>query len=183
MKKTKKTEKTETTDSSVSFRWMVMPDLSAVIQIEKESFDHPWSQEEFLACLRSRNCIGMVALCDSKVVGFMIYELVNKRVHLISVAVTTAFRRRGIGRMMMDKLKNKLSAQYRTQVSLEVRETNLAAQLFFRSCQFQATSVLRDFYEQTQEDAYQMQYRMPFNTVPVPSTPNKTVAKAKVEKE
>jgi ribosomal-protein-alanine N-acetyltransferase len=40
-----------------------------------------------------------------------------------------------------------------------VRETNLSAQLFFRSLGFRAVSVLRDFYEDTTEDAYLMQYR------------------------
>ena len=42
---------------------------------------------------------------------------------------------------------------------LEVRETNLAAQLFFRSLSFRAVNVLHDFYDDTTEDAYVMQYR------------------------
>jgi [ribosomal protein S18]-alanine N-acetyltransferase len=42
---------------------------------------------------------------------------------------------------------------------LEVRETNLAAQLFFRENDFRAVSVLRSFYADTPEDAYLMQYR------------------------
>ena len=46
----------------------------------------------------------------------------------------------------------------RCQIVLEVRETNLPAQLFFRSLNFRATSVLKDFYQDTTEDAYLMQY-------------------------
>jgi ribosomal-protein-alanine N-acetyltransferase len=42
---------------------------------------------------------------------------------------------------------------------LEVRETNLPAQLFFRGMGFKAISLLKDFYEDTTEDAYLMQYR------------------------
>jgi ribosomal-protein-alanine N-acetyltransferase len=41
---------------------------------------------------------------------------------------------------------------------LEVRETNLPAQLFFRSLGFRAISVLKDFYQDTTEDAYLMHY-------------------------
>ncbi|MEM7316575.1 MAG: ribosomal-protein-alanine N-acetyltransferase RimI, partial [Planctomycetota bacterium] len=48
--------------------------------------------------------------------------------------------------------------QRRNRIMLEVRETNLQAQLFFRSGGFKAVSVLRDFYEDTVEDAYMMQY-------------------------
>jgi len=43
---------------------------------------------------------------------------------------------------------------------LEVRETNLDAQLFFSRCDFRATSVLRDHYDETAEDAYVMEYRL-----------------------
>jgi ribosomal-protein-alanine N-acetyltransferase len=42
---------------------------------------------------------------------------------------------------------------------LEVRETNLDAQLFFRSMGFKAITVLHEFYEDTPEDAYLMQFR------------------------
>jgi ribosomal-protein-alanine N-acetyltransferase len=60
---------------------------------------------------------------------------------------------------MISKLLSKLSAQRRTRVTLEVRETNLPAQLFFRANGFRAVSVLRNFYQDTPEDAYAMQYR------------------------
>jgi [ribosomal protein S18]-alanine N-acetyltransferase len=60
---------------------------------------------------------------------------------------------------MAKKLITKLSHDRRSRVMLEVRETNLSAQLFFRTLGFRAVSVLRDYYEDTPEDAYVMQYR------------------------
>ena len=69
------------------------------------------------------------------------------------------FRRMGIGSQMIRKLIGKLSSQRRSRIMLEVRETNLAAQLFFRENGFRAVSVLREYYEDTPEDAYVMQYR------------------------
>ena len=59
---------------------------------------------------------------------------------------------------MIEKLIGKLSSQRRTRISLEVRETNLPAQVFFRRGGFLATSVLHDFYDDSPEDAYLMQY-------------------------
>jgi ribosomal-protein-alanine N-acetyltransferase len=53
-----------------------------------------------------------------------------------------------------------LRFEYRNKLSLEVRETNLDAQLFFRRLGFQAISVLRDFYEETPEDAYLMEFEV-----------------------
>ena len=143
----------------VHIRWMIRRDLAEVLEIEGESFEFPWSEEDFLRCLKQRNCIGMVAECNDQVVGFMIYELHKSKLHVLNFAVGSQFRRCGAGTQMIQKLTGKLSQQRRSRLMLEVRETNLDAQLFFRSLGFKAVSVLRDFYDDTTEDAYLMQYR------------------------
>jgi ribosomal-protein-alanine N-acetyltransferase len=145
--------------SKVHIRWMIRRDMPEALAIETDSFEFPWCENDFLRCLRQRNCIGMVAEHDDRVVGFMIYELHKSRLHILNFAVSSCFRRSGVGRQMVTKLIGKLSTQRRNRILLEIRETNLAAQLFFRSCGFRAVSVLRDFYEDTPEDAYLMQYR------------------------
>jgi ribosomal-protein-alanine N-acetyltransferase len=149
----------ESSKSCVHIRWMIRRDMPAVLAIEDASFEFPWCEEEFIRCLRQRNCIGMVAECDDQVVGFMIYELHKNRLHLLNFAVSPDVRRTGVGRAMMEKLAGKLSVERRNRIMLEVRETNLEAQLFFKILGFKAISVLRDFYEDTTEDAYLMQYR------------------------
>jgi len=143
----------------VHIRWMIRRDMAEVLDIEREGFEFSWSEDDFIRCLRQRNCIGMVAEHDERVVGFMIYELHRTRLHLLNFAVAEDIRRQRVGTQMLSKLLAKLSAQRRTRIALEVRETNLSAQLFFRSLGFRAVSVLRDFYEDTTEDAYLMQYR------------------------
>lgn len=143
----------------VHIRWMIRRDMPEILQIEQASFEFPWSEEDFVRCLRQRNCIGMVAECEERIVGFMIYELHKNRLHILNFAVGREFRRRSIGRQMAAKLVSKLSYQRRTRILLEVRETNLDAQLFFRNVGFRAVSVLRDFYDDTTEDAYMMEHR------------------------
>lgn len=143
----------------VHIRWMIRRDMMEVLEIENQSFEFPWSEDDFIRCLRQRNCIGMVAEHDERVVGFMIYELHRSRLHILNFGVDPGFRRRQVGQQMVDKLIGKLSSQRRRRIMLEVRETNLSAQLFFRKLGFRAISVLRDFYDDTTEDAYLMQYR------------------------
>jgi len=138
---------------------MIRRDMPEVLDIENRSFEFAWTEEDFIRCLRQRNCIGMVAEHDERVVGFMIYELHKNRLHILNFAVHPEFRRRGVARGMVRKLIGKLSPQRRNRILLEIRETNLAAQLFFRETGFRAISVLREFYEDTPEDAYLMQYR------------------------
>ena len=57
----------------VHIRWMIRRDMPEVLAIEGQSFEFPWSEEDFLRCLRQRKCIGMVAEQHERVIGFMIY--------------------------------------------------------------------------------------------------------------
>mgnify|MGYP000947739124 CR=1 FL=1 len=143
----------------VQVRWMIRRDMPEVLGIEEEGFEFPWLDSDFIRCLRQRNCIGMVAEHDDRVVGFMIYELHKSRIHVLNFAVASDYRRRGVGSQMIAKLMAKLSPQRRSRIVLEVRETNLPAQLFFRENGFRAVSVLHGYYADTPEDAYVMQYR------------------------
>ena len=129
----------------VHIRWMIRRDMPEVLQIERSSFGTAWTDEDFLCCLRQRNCIGMVAEASERVVGFMVYELHKHRLHILNFAVHEQFRRRGVGSQMAKKLITKLSHDRRSRLVLEIRETNLAAQLFFRTLGFRAVSVLRQY--------------------------------------
>lgn len=157
----------------VHIRWMIRRDMPEVLDIENSSFEFPWSEDDFIRCLRQRNCIGMVAEYDERVVGFMIYELHKNQLHILNFSVHETFRRRGVAHQMVGKLISKLSHQRRNKILLEVRETNLAAQLFFRNVGFRAVSVLRDFYDDTTEDAYLMQYRYQPNEAEQPLPVNR----------
>lgn len=142
----------------VQIRWMIRRDMTEVLEIEQQSFDFPWTEEDFLCCLRQRNCIGMVAEHQERIVGFMIYELLKSQLHILNFATSASARRQGVGTQMIEKLINKLTQQRRQEIRLEVRDGNLPAQLFFRNQGFSATNVLRNYYEDTAEDAYVMRY-------------------------
>lgn len=156
--------RTEKEQVRVHIRWMIRRDMPEVLQAEEQSFEFAWTEEDFLRCLRQRNCIGMVAEQGEKVVGFMIYELHKNKLHILNFAVHPSFRRAGVGTQMVGKLISKLSSHRRTRITLEVRETNLAAQIFFRTQEFKALRVLRNFYEDSGEDAYVLQFKLASDT-------------------
>lgn len=147
-------------DIEVHVRWLIRRDMPEVLDIESTSFEFPWTQDDFIACLQQRNCIGMVAELEGEVVGYIVYEMGRADFHVMNLAVRPDVRRRGVGQQLITKIISKLRTGQRTEVGLEVRETNLAAQLFFRRLGFQAIRVLKDFYEDTVEDAYSMEYSL-----------------------
>jgi ribosomal-protein-alanine N-acetyltransferase len=90
----------------------------------------------------------------------MIYELHKAKLRVLNFATAPDAQRQGVGKQMIRRLVDKLSQQRRSEIMVEVRETNLDAQFFFRSQAFKAVCVLRSHYDDTYEDAYVMQYRL-----------------------
>ena len=143
----------------VHIRWMIKRDMPEVLQIENNCFEFPWTEEDFLRCLRQRNHIGMVSESKSRIVGFMIYELQRTKLHVVNFAVQKALRRHGIGSQMVSRLISKLQSRRKTGITLKVRETNVGAQKFFYENGFRAIEILHDFFDDITEDAYLMRYR------------------------
>lgn len=143
---------------SAQIRWLIRRDMPEVLEIERESFEFDWSEEDFLCCLRQRYCIGMVAELHDEICGFMVYEMHKATLRILNFAVAQRYRRQGVGTAMTNRLIDKLSQQRRKEIVLEVREGNLPAQLFFAHQGFRGIQVLRNHYSDTPEDAYVMQY-------------------------
>lgn len=148
----------------VHIRWMIRRDMIDVLRIESACFMwDAWTEDDFVRCLRNRDSIGMVAEVGDKIVGFMVYTFHRERLHVLNFAVDPLQQRNGIGAAMVAKLVGKLNPGRRTRILLEVRESNLVAQKFFRQMGFRAIEVLREFYQDCDEDAYLMQYRIRAN--------------------
>jgi [ribosomal protein S18]-alanine N-acetyltransferase len=146
----------------VSIRWMIRRDLDTgeVLQIEKDCFQFAWTKDEFIRALRQRECIGMVAELNDEIVGYMIYELHKNRIHVINFAVSPKYQWSGVGSQMVEMLNGKLVYQRRNRIAADVRETNLTALNFFKACGFRATGLIKEFYEDSPEDAITMVYRV-----------------------
>ena len=148
----------------LNIRTMVGRDMPEVLNIAQESFEDPWSEEEFDRYRKNNppyKCM-VAERCDNRIVGYMI----RNRFHILNFAVRPDMWRQGVGTAMADKLIGKLSVQRRSRIVLKVRETNLAAQQFWKAKGFRAVSVLRDYHDDTTEDAYVMHYRLDRGVVP-----------------
>lgn len=130
----------------VHIRWMIRRDMAEVLAIENAAFEEPWSEDQFITCLRQRNVIGMVCEFKQKIVGHMLYELHRNRLHLVRLVVSPLWRLQGIGEQMVDKLIGNLDHGKRTRLIVDVPEVALDAQLFLKTCGFRATDIIDDAY-------------------------------------
>lgn len=105
---------------TVQVQWMRRAELDQVLRIERASFGSPWSEEDFLCCLRQRNVIGMSAVASEGprewVVGYVIYELRQKRLDILNLAVDDLCRRQGIGAQIVQRLIGKLTSHRRDEI-------------------------------------------------------------------
>lgn len=144
----------------VMIRWMIRRDLPQVMAIERRSFETPWTDEDFLVSLRQRNVIGMVAEDrHERVVGYVLYQIQRESLQILNIAVGKCFRRRTVGRQLIDKLKNKINGHpFRKVIAAETCERNLPAQLFFKANGFDHCSVIHGAYADNDEDAFRMEH-------------------------
>ena len=146
-------------------RWLIRRDMDEVLEIERRSYQFPWDEEEFLTCLRQRNCIGTVYESSGSLIhGFMIHELHKSTLRVLNIAVAPEVRGAGVGRAMIQRLIDKLDQQKRVFIDAEVRETNVKAQLFLSGAGFRAVTTLRKHYDETDEDAILFRYTLPGST-------------------
>jgi [ribosomal protein S18]-alanine N-acetyltransferase len=143
--------------AKVHIRWMIMRDYESVIEISNQAMPVPFDQETLKTSLRRNSAIGMVAEHEDNIVAFMIYIFEKKRIHLEEICVHEDYRRQGIGHQLIARLIAKLSER-REKITLHCRESNLGAQRFYRSENFHATAVLRNYYYNNDEDAYCFEY-------------------------
>jgi len=137
-------------------RWIVKSDSPRVLDIEWLSFQDAWTGRQFQETLKRREVIGLVS-CDEemRVAGYAIYEICDSRIDILNIAVHPLKRREGHGRALLRCIERKLgSPSTQFIASAMVRETNLVAQKFFRSCDWRAEAVMRNGYAQG-EDAYE----------------------------
>ena len=160
----------------VHVRMLVRRDFAQVLEIEEACFEFPWTSEELWQCLQERNCLGMVAEHEGRVVGYIVYETPKNRFFVTNIAVAPEFQRHGIARQMIQKLVSKMIYQQRHKVAITIRETNLPALLCFRALGFKAVTVLKNFYEEQDEDSYVLQYRLGKEHIDSVCAPNRAGA-------
>jgi len=133
-----------------TFAEMRGEDLREVLEIERGSFDNPWSGALFLQELRipfSR--ILVIRPADevaAPIVGYLCRWFVADEVHVLNVAVHPRYRRRGIGAVLMEEALREAHGRKAEAVTLEVRRSNLGARRLYAALAFEEVGVRRNYY-------------------------------------
>jgi len=111
----------------LTFNPLQIIDIPKIIPIENQSFKEPWSKDGFKELISNPSFMSVGIFLDQKLVGYVFFYVVMDELHVINVAVDPAFRKKGLGEILLNKVHEhgkKHSVKY---AYLEVRETNEAA--------------------------------------------------------
>ena len=110
-----------------NIRVMKLIDLAAVINIETDVHKQPWSKKKFEDSLLNGYFCRVVE-SKSRVHGYIIVShFSDYEAEVLNIAVEKSLQKRGIGTSLMDYALIRLAAIGKSEIFLEVRETNLNA--------------------------------------------------------
>ncbi|MGB8779587.1 MAG: ribosomal protein S18-alanine N-acetyltransferase [Candidatus Bathyarchaeia archaeon] len=125
--------------------------LDRLCEIETECFrDEAFTKEQILQLLKEYNCVNLVARVDGIIAGFVIGLMYVDRkalyAHILTIDVSPAHRRRGIGRLLLQEIERIFKEKGVKASHLEVREDNVAAINLYRKLGYEKIGKLRNYY-------------------------------------
>jgi len=113
-----------------------MSDAQTAAAIHKACFDRGWSQSDIETHIQKDIALGLFH--GTQMAGFILLRCVAEQAEVLTLAVVTARRRQGAGRMLRGAGESAVHKRGAKVVFLEVAEDNPAAMALYRRTGYQA---------------------------------------------
>lgn len=130
--------------------------MDSIMEIERECFSIPWSENSIRFELASADAIFPVAVEDGQVLGFGILHKIGDEGELFNLVVSEERRGEGIGAALLDAALLQAKGMGVEKVYLEVRRSNTPARKLYESRGFAVCGMRKNYYEEPREDAMLM---------------------------
>jgi len=115
----------------------------ALHEIHSQSFDKPWSLENFQNILKLSSTFGF---CQNE--GFILCSDLGDSIEILTFAVLKTARRKGIGTQLMAQVQNFAINHHKKHIFLEVNITNKPAISLYQKCGFIQTGTRKNYYHE-----------------------------------
>jgi len=124
---------------------MTLDDVEAVMHLESQVYQFPWTDRIFKDCIRvGYDC--WLALLENKVVAHAVISVAAGESHILNLSVTEDHQGKGIGKQFIRFLLN-IAQNKRAQIMmLEVRPSNVRAIKCYNSAGFNEIGSRKDYY-------------------------------------
>ena len=124
---------------------MQKEDLQQVIDIELQSYPHPWTEVIFSDCLHAGYSCWVCGRYD-RVEAYGIISMGAGESHLLNICVHPESRKQGIGKKMLRYLVAIAQRHNAEVIFLEVRTSNVPARTLYENEGFNELGTRRDYY-------------------------------------
>jgi ribosomal-protein-alanine N-acetyltransferase len=165
----------------LTLRYMRLPDIPAVIAIDRVSFDPAWSARSYAYEVNESTYSHMVVLeqaehekptqgwrklvqsfsgngaeAEERVVAYGGLWHIMDEAHISTIATHPDYRGRGWGEVVLAGMVRRSLTLRAAYIVLEVRVSNVVAQNLYRKYEFELVGVKQRYYHNNGEDAYDM---------------------------
>lgn len=137
----------------ITVREMKEKDIEDILEMERECFATPWSRESFEMELKNKFARYVVAEIDGKVVGYGGLWLIIDEGHITNIAVLEEYRKMDVGSHILSGLIAISLRRDIRSMTLEVRESNVAAIRLYEKYDFKEAGIRPKYYADNNEDA------------------------------
>jgi [ribosomal protein S18]-alanine N-acetyltransferase len=139
------------------FKPMQEEHIAAVMEIERASFSAPWPDYAYRHEITENRLAHYYVLCPAaahdQVWGYVGFWLIVDEAHISTIAVSPALRRQRLGQRLLLHSLDAAATLGASRATLEVRESNRAAQSLYLSFGFVAVGKRKGYYTDNHEDA------------------------------
>ena len=139
--------------TAINFRLLTEADIPAIVAIEATAFYAAWNENMLRNELANELTTYLVMESEGKLIGYAGFWLVAGEAQVTRVAVLEELRGQGLGTRLTAAMVNKAWELGAEAVTLEVRESNVAAQKAYLTCGFASEGVRPNYYEDNHENA------------------------------
>jgi len=131
----------------MKFEQITPTHLPQLMPIENACHSHPWSEKTFKSCIGGRYFGEFTCSENSNdIIGFYIGEYVVGEATLMDICVPPSLQGNGYGRVLLERFIEQSKAQGATKIWLEVRSSNIAAQMLYINHGFIETGRRTGYY-------------------------------------
>ena len=136
---------------SIITRRATVNDLEKLCEIERECFTvEAFTKEQIRFLLDDQNAVGLIALLDDEVAGFIIglihHHNKTRTGHICTIDVAVKYRRKGVGLKLLSELEKVFVKMGVKTCYLEARVDNVAARELYRKQGYVEVERLEDYY-------------------------------------
>ena len=133
-------------ESPTTIRDMIHEDLATVADIERRSYEFPWSHGVFRDCLLA-GYQSAVLVREERVIGYGILSVAAGEAHILNLCVEPKCRSLGYGERLLDEMLFRARSASVREIFLEVRPSNETALALYRKKGFHQVANRPAYYQ------------------------------------